>query len=252
MNKPAVKKIALIALLLGGVAFGAYSGVAKAAETALSDAQKTEIKGVIKEYLLENPEIIAEAMNALRDKQEREMEEMAKAKLVEYKEFFKSDTLPVAGNKDGDVVLVEFFDYNCGYCKKAWPDVQKVIEQDKNVKVVLIDMPILGPSSLLASQFALAAMKQGKYLEYHQALMEYQGQKDPANLQKIAEKVGIDGAQLAKDAQSQEVKDMIEKNMQVAQDLGIRGTPGFIIGERFIRGYIEAESILATIKAERG
>ena len=243
-------KSARTALLLAGVAVTALitSGAASAQDESFNASQKEEIESVIQNYLMENPEIIADAMNELRAKQEREMQDQAKAKLEEYKDFFQTAEVPVAGNPEGDVTVVEFFDYNCGYCKKALPDVQALLEQDENVRVVLMDMPILGPSSLTASKFALAAKKQDKYFEYHTALMEFQGSKDEAALKKLATDIGLDAEKLAEDAQDPAIADMINENISIAQEIGIRGTPGFIVGDELYRGYIGEDALIQSVK----
>lgn len=241
------------ALLLTGVAVTALiASPASAQDAGFNAGQKDEIKAVIQDYLMENPQIIADAMNELRAKQEREMQEQAKAKLDEYKDFFQSADVPVVGNPDGDVTVVEFFDYNCGYCKKALPDVQALLEADDNVRIVLMDMPILGPSSLTVSKYALAAKKQDKYFEYHTALMEFQGSKDEAALKKIAEDIGLDAEKLAEDAQDPAIQDMINENVSIAQEIGIRGTPGFIVGDELYRGYIGEAALIQSVKDQRG
>lgn len=245
-------KTARAALLMAGVAVTAMmTSPASAQEASFSESQKEEIETVIQDYLMENPEIIADAMNELRAKQEREMQQQAKAKLEEYKDFFQTADVPVAGNPDGDVTVVEFFDYNCGYCKKALPDVQALLEADDNVRVVLMDMPILGPTSLTASKYALAAKKQGKYFEYHTALMEFQGAKDEAALKKIAADIGLDVEKLAEDAQDPAIQDTINENISIAQEIGVRGTPGFIVGDELYRGYIGEDALIQSVKDQR-
>lgn len=222
-----------------------------AASKTFSEAQKTEIQAIFKDYLLENPELIAEAMTALRAKQEREMEEMAKAKLSENAGFFQSDALGSTGNPEGDVTVVEFLDYNCGYCKKAFEDVQGLLDTDKNVKIVFVEMPILGPTSLTAAQWALAAKEQGKYFEFHTALMEFQGNKDEAALTKIAQDLELDIEKMKADAAGDKVQDTINKSVEIARDMGIQGTPAFIVGDQIFRGYIGTDALIESVKEER-
>ncbi len=224
---------------------------AQAQDASFSDAQKEEMRTVFKEYLMENPELIADAMTALRDKQENMQAEQAKAKITEYAEYFKTADLPYTGNKDGDVVVVEFFDYNCGYCKKAFPDVQALLKKDPNVKVVFMEMPILGPTSLTAAQWAEAAHKQGKYFEFHTALFDHQGQYDVEELRKLATDLGLDVAQMEKDAQSEEVQERINKSVQVGQDIGARGTPAFIVGDTLFPGYIGEAALIQSVADAR-
>lgn len=239
-------------LLLAGLSVGALAiSSAKAEDGKFSDAQKQEIQKIMKEYLMENPEMITEAMNGLREKQERMAEEQAKEMIAKYEADFRSGKFPYAGNKDGDVIVVEFYDYNCGYCKKALPDVQALLKEDDNVMVVFMDMPILGPTSLTAAKWAMAAQNQGKYFEYHTELMSFQGNKDEAALTKLAEKIGLDVEKMKVDAESKEVQDRINETVTVGREIGVQGTPAFIVGDQFFRGYIGEEALIASVKEER-
>ena len=159
--------------------------------------------------------------------------------------------MALAGNPDGDVTVVEFFDYNCGYCKKAFEEIQSLLKDDKNAKIVFYDMPILGPDSLESSKWSLAAKKQNKYFEYHKALMGHQGGKDEATFKKLAEEAGLDAEKLAKDKNDPAIEEEIKTHIKTAQDLGIQGTPGFLINEKIFRGYIPYDVIQKTIKEER-
>lgn len=239
-------------MLLTGLSVGALAAAnAKAEDGSFSDAQKEALGGIIKDYLMENPEIITDAMTELRMKQEREAEAKAKETITKYKDDFKSGKFPYTGNKDGDVVVVEFYDYNCGYCKKALPDVQALLKEDDNVMVVFMDMPILGPSSLVAAKWAIAAQKQDKYFEFHAALMEFRGNKDEASLTKIAEDLGLDVEKLKKDAESKEVQDQINESVAIAREVGVQGTPAFLVDDKFYRGYIGEAALLQSVKESR-
>lgn len=224
---------------------------AKAEDSALSAAQKDAVKTLVKEYLMEEPKIVIDAMEAYRVQEEENQRKQAAEKIKEHSDFFKTGDLPSVGNKDGDVVVVEFFDYNCGYCKRALPDIQGILGKDKNVKVVLMEMPILGPTSLTAAQWALAAREQGKYFEYHTALMEFQGQKTEDSLTKIADDLGLDVDKMKADANGEKVQKQIDKAREIATDVGVRGTPAFIVGEQFFPGYIGEAGISAGIQATR-
>ena len=159
----------------------------------------------------------------------------------------------VVGNEDGNIIVAEFFDYNCGYCKKAFDGVQEVLDNEDDVKVALIELPILGPSSLLASQWSLAVLKQDedKYWDFHRELMTFQGQKTEATLTEMAERVGLDVEQLKQDAQSEDVQNEIAANRQFAEDMGVSGTPGFVIESEVIRGYVPYDQMKDIIEAER-
>lgn len=213
--------------------------------------QKTQIQAVIKDYLVENPEIIAEAMTALQIKQQQQQQEQALSKLEAHKDFFSSADLGTAGNKDGDVTVIEFFDYNCGYCKKAFEDVNALLEKDKNVKVVFVEMPILSETSQVAAQWALAAKEQGKYFEFHKALMEFQGNKDEAALTEIAKKLELDIEKMKTDAASEKTQNTLVKSIEVSRDIGIQGTPAFVVGKQLFRGYIGTEALIKSVQDER-
>jgi len=158
---------------------------------------------------------------------------------------------PEAGNPDGDVTLVEFFDYNCGYCKKAFSAVQEVLEKDKKVRVVFKEFPILGPSSETAAKWALAAGKQKKYFEFHKKLMNNKSPIDDVLLEKIAKDIGMDVDQAKKDTGSADVLKQIEDNRSLASSLGLGGTPAFVIGEEVVPGMMFPEDFLKKIAEMR-
>jgi protein-disulfide isomerase len=204
---------------------------------SLTAEQRKEIEAIIKDYLLQNPEVLMEAQTALEAKMEKlQAERMQVAIKENAKELFQSTTAPVAGNPKGDVTVIEFFDYNCGYCKKAFPDVAQFLEKDKQLKMLFKEFPILSKGSEEASKVALAARLQGKYWEFHRAMFETPGQANEAQALKVAEKLGLDMARLKKDMASAEVKREIEETHKLAQKMGIQGTPHFLIGERVIPG----------------
>jgi protein-disulfide isomerase len=151
-------------------------------------------------------------------------------------ELYRPAASPVVGNLKGDVPVIEFFDYNCGYCKKALSEVSQLIDKDKKVRVILKEFPILAKGSEEASRVALAAKMQGKYWEFHRAMLESQGQANEASSLRIAEKLGLDMARLKKDMASPEVKKEIEDTRLLANQMGIQGTPHFIVGDRIIAG----------------
>lgn len=237
----------LIALAL----VGSFS-VAPAKAQEFTDAQKAEIQKMFDEYLSQNGEAIINSVNTFQAKQMEEQQAAANEKAKSFMaDIKKSDNNAIAGNPDGDVTVVEFFDYNCGYCRKALMEVEKLLEADKNVKVVFIDMPILGPQSMEASKWSLAATKQNKYFEYHRAIMNHSGPKDESSLMKLATEVGLDVDQLKVDKDSAEIDSIIQKNLDQAASIGIQGTPGFIIESEVARGYITADQMQEIIKKFR-
>jgi protein-disulfide isomerase len=207
------------------------------ASTSFTPAQRKELESLIKDYLLNNPEVLMEAQNVLEAKMDKiQADRMAVAIKDNAGEIFRPPHSPVVGNAKGDVTVVEFFDYNCGYCRKAMGDLTKLVDSDKQVKVILKELPILSKGSEEASRVALAAKMQGKYWEFHRAMLEGQGQATEASALRLAEKLGLDMARLKKDMASTEVKKEIEDTRKLATKMGIQGTPHFLIGDRFIPG----------------
>jgi len=178
-----------------------------------------------------------EVNNLLEAKMDKiQSERMAVAVKENADDLFRPATSPIAGNAKGDVTMIEFFDYNCGYCKKAFSDVAQAIEKDKQIKVVLKEFPILSKGSEEASRVALAAKMQGKYWEFHRAMLESQGQANEAAALRVAEKLGLDMVRIKKDMASPEVKKEIDDTRKLATKMGIQGTPHFIVGDRIIPG----------------
>jgi len=220
-----------------------------------TDAQKDQIQKMFKEYLMENGELIIESVDKYQTK---EAEETRKSSEVKAKAFLgqieKQGNYPMTGNKDGDITLVEFFDYNCGYCRRALEELIIVLEKDKNLNVVFLDMPILGPASLEASKWSLAAHKQDKYFEFHSALLNHNGQKDEAAMEKIAKNLSLDLKKLKADKDSKEIADLLSENVKQAQEMNVRGTPGFIIDGQVFPGYMPSDrifEILADIRKQK-
>ena len=210
-----------------------------AAETSgpFTPAQRKEIEAIIKDILVNNPEVLLEAQNALEAKMDKiQADRMAVAIKEHAGELFRPAASPVVGNVKGDVPVIEFFDYNCGYCKKAFTDLAKLMDKDKKVRVILKELPILAKGSEEASRVALAAKMQGKYWEFHRAMLESQGQANEASALRVAEKLGLDIPRLKKDMASAEVKKEIDETRQLATKMGIQGTPHFIVGDRIIPG----------------
>jgi protein-disulfide isomerase len=237
---------ALMALLL-------LVPIASAQETSITPAQKTEIEKLVHDYIVAHPEVIKEAIQALQAKEEQSKADAQTQAVLENKDkLFNDPATPVAGNPMGDVTIVEFFDYHCPYCKAVAAPLQKLTEEDKGVRLVMKEFPILGQDSLLASQAALASVPQGKYWEFHQALMEHRGQFDMEVIKSIAAKVGLDPAKLEADMQSDTIKPIISANHDLAQTLDIGATPTFIIGDQVVEGAVPLERLKELIQKARG
>ncbi|AHB47919.1 DSBA oxidoreductase [Hyphomicrobium nitrativorans NL23] len=211
--------------------------LAGAAAAQFSPEQRSAIEGIVKEYLIENPEILFEVQSALESKLAKEEAERTKSLVSSHaKDIYRSPGAPVAGNPDGDITVVEFFDYNCGYCKRGLSDIAKLIESDDRVRVVFKEYPILREESEQAARVALAAGIQGKYWEVHRDMMATRGLVNEAVGLKIAEKHGLDLEKLKADMKGPVVQGELDRVKDLTKTLSINGTPHFLIGDRAIGG----------------
>jgi protein-disulfide isomerase len=226
------------------------------AASGLSSAQRKEVESIIKDYLISNPEIMIEVQNALETKMEKlQTERVAAAIKSNAAEIFRPAASPIVGNSKGDVTVIEFFDYNCGYCKRAFEPLSKLVESDKQVKLIMKELPILSKGSEETAIVALAAKQQGKYWEFHRAMIAAPGQAGEASALRVAEKLNLDMARLKKDMASPAVKKEIDDTRALAQKLGIQGTPHFFVGDRIIPGapdnlYEQITKLVAEVRKE--
>ena len=236
--------------LLLAAAFAGFTGMAQAqAQTQAQDPSDDRIKELALEAILENPEIIMQAVEILR---QREQQAAAAQASVVRRQLEMDANAPNMGNPDGDVTIVEFFDYNCGYCRRAAQALRTVLDQDPNVRVIMQEWPVLGEGSVYAARAALAARAQDKYDDFHWALMNNSGRLNEAAIMKIARDVGLDTARLQADMQLPMVDAHIAKADVMAKTLGFTGTPGFIIGDAAAPGFISADQMMALIAEARG
>jgi protein-disulfide isomerase len=219
--------------------------------SAFSDAQKTELQALMKDYLMKNPDVLMQSLEAkAREMGETQKEQTGRIEKVP-DGLYDYPLTPFVGPKDAKLVVVEFFDYNCGFCKRVVPDYTKVMGEEPDVKFMFKELPILSDESQVAARFALAANKQGKYMEFHTALMEHQGPVSTELLETTAKDIGLDMTQLKKDVDGQDVRDALQKNMELAQSLGVQGTPYFIIGKERVPGAIGYSRLKDLIAQER-
>ena len=205
-------------------------------------AQKQELGAFIREYLVNNPEVLQEAIQAL-DKKDKAAEEENRQKVVTSQAgpLFSSKYQATVGNPQGSATLVEFFDYNCHYCKGALPDVTRLMKGDSNLKLVLKDFPVLGPGSVEAAKVAAAARNQlpgDKFWAFHTKLLATHGPIGKAEALAVAKDLGLDMDKLAKDMESPEVKTGLQETMQLADSLQINGTPSFVVGQEVVVGAV--------------
>lgn len=227
----------------------------KAPGLSFSPTEKRSFENLIRDFILKNPEIIIESIQGLQARDKRDAQARSKANLVKFRgELFNDPATPVGGNVKGDVTIVEFFDYRCGFCKRVFPVVMKVLNADKNIRYVYKEFPILGAESVAASKAALAAWltDKGKYEPFHRALMVTKGALPEQRVMKIAAKTGYDVKALKKTMADPRIGEMIEKNFALAQALDINGTPAFVIGDKIIRGAIGLAALKKLISQARG
>ncbi len=225
-----------------------------AAEHPLSPTQKKEIEAVVRDYIMKNPEIIVDSIRALQTRDKKAAAQKARQTLVSRRgEILNDPTSPVGGNIKGDVTLVEFFDYRCGFCKRVFPTLVKLIKDDDNIRFVYKEFPILGPQSLFASRAALAAWKldKEKYYRFHDAMMVSKGNLTDAKTIKLAESVGLEEKALRAEMAKPEISAILQKNFALAKALNINGTPAFVIGDRVVPGAIDLETMRDLVKAAR-
>jgi len=247
-----------LARLFGALALFATLAVAPAVAPAvaqqsggLSDAERTEIETLVRDYILNNPEIILEAVNRLQARQEAEQQARRQAALQRNADKLYADPrAPTHGPDAADVTLVEFFDYQCGYCKQILPDMVKLAETREDLRIVFKEFPILGPMSEVAARAALAADKQGAYFAYHRAIMGMRGQLTDQKLFDEAAALGLDVERLKADMEDPEIAAYLDSNRQLAQQLGVTGTPALIVGDAVIPGAISYERMVQLIEAE--
>src|SRR3954449_11601912 len=242
-------KPALFALALCGAP-------AIASAQSFSEPQRGGIEKIVREYLLSHPEVLEEVSAELSKRQtaaEAQKHEAAVSKNAQA--IFSSPRGVTIGNKDGDVSFVEFFDYNCGYCKRAMADMLELMKSDAKLKVVLKEFPVLGPGSVEAAQVAVAVRMQDptgkKYLDFHQKLLGGRGAADKARALQAAKEAGLDTAKIEKDIGSPEVRATIEENFKLAEAMGMNGTPSYVIGKQIVIGAVGVEGLKEKIGIAR-
>jgi protein-disulfide isomerase len=247
-NLPAAFRAGAIGLAMLA-ALGISGGSSIAEDIRVSEEKFGQM---VRDYLLKHPEVLREVIEAL-EKKEKVAEGQASTAAIKAHagELFRSADDFVAGNPAGKVSVVEFFDYNCGYCKRSLPDVLKLTETDKDVRLVIKEFPILGPGSLVAAKAAVAARRQKKYWEFHLALMKETGAIDEARVFAVAKAVGLDVAKLRQDMEDAEVAKIIARNHATAEALGIQGTPAFVIDQTLVPGALGFEALAGAVAAVR-
>lgn len=223
---------------------------------AFDELETQAIERIVRSYILENPEIIREAFQALQAREQQAAEKRRQQALAAHKKSLEtSDVAPVLGNPDGDVTVVEFFDYRCQYCRTVAEMVRETVEADGNVRLVLKEFPILGSQSLYAARAALAAARQDGYEDFHFALMSTPQKVDRKGVLALAAEQGLDIEQLQSDMQDEAIAAELRRNYRLAQALEINGTPAFVVGDAVVPGALDRErleSLLADARRGEG
>jgi protein-disulfide isomerase len=241
-------------LLLSILVLWSLASAANAAE--FNDGQRKELESIIKDYLLANPELLRDMSQILEQKEKLAENEQRKGALVSNaKQIFRDKTDFVAGNPNGKVTMVEFFDYNCGWCKKGFPEVISLLDSDKDLRFVLKEFPIFGDDSEYAARAAIAAIRQGKYWDLHMAMFQHEGKITKDSVDEIAAGLGLKMDQLKKDMEDPAIAEILVRNRKLAESLAINGTPAFIIDDRLVPGYLpktELASAINDVRAKGG
>ena len=240
--------------LAAAAAFVVATGTAQA--QSFSEPQRGEIEKIIREYLLKNPEVLQEAIAELEKRQATADAEKHRSAVKDNAEMlFNSARHVTIGNPQGDVTFVEFFDYNCGYCKRALDDMLALMKDDPKLKVVLKEFPVLGPGSIEAARVAVAVRMQDKdgkkYLDFHRKLLGQRGPADKAHALAAAKDAGFDVARLERDMASDEVKASLDESFKLAEQLGLNGTPSYVIGNDVVIGAVGLPALRAKVNTAR-
>ena len=243
--------------LLAGTALTLATALPVMAEglTNMTDAEREVFRAEVRAYLLDNPEVLIEVMNELELRDQAAAAERDKQILAEQSEAIFNDPASwVGGNPEGDITVVEFLDYRCGYCRKAWQEVDQLVEGDGNIRFVIKEFPILGEQSVLSSRFAIAVLQlhgNEAYKQAHDALLSLRADATPEALERVAADLGLDAAPLMERMNAPEVTKVIEDNHRLAQIMEVSGTPTFVVGGTMVRGYVPLEAMQQIVDEQR-
>ena len=242
-------RYAASAWLLAGIVLGVSAPPTSADEP--TDLSVEQVEKIVREYLMREPEIVYKALEELQRRQAEATAARQQAAVTENRsELLHDAASPVGGNPDGDVTLVEFFDYRCAYCRRVVSSMRALLDEDRELRVVFKELPVLGPDSVRAARAALASRKQDGYVPFHFALMAAED-LSLAGIRDAAEAVGLDADRLEADMMSSEVNAAIQANYALADELGIEGTPAFVIGTQLIPGAVDKARLEQLIREAR-
>ncbi|MDR9395644.1 MAG: DsbA family protein [Roseovarius sp.] len=221
----------------------------------MTEAERASFRAEVRAYLLENPEVIMEAVAVLEQRQaQQQAQDDVSLVQANAEALFEDGHSWVGGNPDGDVTLVEFLDYRCGYCRRAFPEVAELVESDGNIRLIIKEFPILGEQSTMASRFAIATKQiagDDAYKALHDTLMTFRGEISETALRRVSDTLGLDAEAILAHMDSDDVSRVITANRQLAQRLNLSGTPSFVMEDRMLRGYVPLEAMRDTVEEIR-
>ena len=223
--------------------------------TDMSEAERAAFRAEVRAYLMENPEVLMEAIGVLEQREAAARAEADAAKIEALSDrIYDTERSWVGGNPEGDVTLVEFIDYKCGYCRRAFPEVQELVASDGDIRLIVKEFPILGEQSVLASRFAIATLQvegEDAYKQVHDRLIAMRGDMNELALELVAEELGLDVEAIVARMDDEAVTEVIRANHALAQELSITGTPTYVLGDRMVRGYVPLDGMRAMVAEER-
>ncbi|GGL62761.1 DsbA family protein [Wenxinia marina] len=247
---PVLRRLAAAALAMSVALPAAAQGLED-----MTDAEREAFRAEVRAYLLENPEVLMEAIGVLEQREQAAQASADAEALAALAPMLEDESTSwIGGNPDGDVTLIEFMDYRCGYCRRAFDEVEALVNADGNIRFVLKEFPILGEQSLISSQFALAVQQlhgDDAYKIAHDALITLEGDATPDTLTRLAEGLGFEAEPILARMESEEVMSVIESNHAIASQLGINGTPTFVLGGEMLRGYVPLDAMQQLVAEAR-
>jgi protein-disulfide isomerase len=222
------------------------------AETLSVPSNNEALQKAIHDYILAHPDVLIQSLRMAKAQEQERLAAVTKSNILALKKALIEDpNAPILGNPAGDVTLVEFFDYRCPYCRQVEASLQSLIKSDPGVRIVQKQFPVLGPASVYAARVALAANKQGKHSQFHEALMSRRSNLDEATVLSVAEEAGLDVARIKSDMNAPEIEAELSQNREIAKVLNLTGTPAFIVGEELVPGATDLETLKAMVDDAR-
>lgn len=238
-----------VLLVIGAATWLAFDPGRRSAP-ALTNVPENAFEQRVQKFILDHPEVIAASLDRMEARR-RAADEIAADIDAHADELFRGAASPVGGNPKGEITLVEFFDYNCPYCRQVAPVVVEAEKEDPQLRVVFKELPILGPDSVFAAKAALAANRQGKYVAFHNALYQAAGTTDQSKVIEVAKSVGLDVDRLEADMQNPAIAALIERNLKLAEVFQINAIPGFVAGHQVVRGATDLKGLQGFIEQAR-